>query len=217
VQQSLNAVLPADKHTSFLDLPLNCTTTFSKWKVLTFLELMEKTGLGPIIDTTQNLTCLTPTDQGFLNAGTSTDNITAMGATALFHILKQPVYSSFLQDGDEFETLSNETVRVSILNGDIYFNDALVLKPNVFTNNGLMYEIDRVMSPLSTAGSGSSSSATPSATSESSSSSSGPATVTVTASPTPSATPSSGAASGHQVPVLERLGFLTSLICVLVM
>jgi hypothetical protein len=133
-----------------------------------------------------------------------------------FHTLNQPVYSSFLQDGDEFETLSNETVRVSILNGDIYFNDALVLKPNVLTNNGLMYEIDRVMSPLSTAGSGSSSSATPSATSVSSSSSSGPATVTVTASPAPSATPSSGAASGHQVPVLEALGFLTSLICAIV-
>jgi transforming growth factor-beta-induced protein len=135
-----------------------------------------------------------------------------------FHTLNQPVYSSFLQDGDEFETLSNETVRVSILNGDIYFNDALVLKPNVLTNNGLMYEIDRVMSPLSTAGPGSSSSATPSATSiSSSSSSSGPATVTVTASPAPSATPSSGAASGHQVPVFKGLGFLTSFICAIVM
>jgi hypothetical protein len=164
---------------------------------------MEQTGLGPAIDVTQNVTCLTPNDQAFLSAGTSSDNITALGSTLSLHVLNEPVYTSFLQDGDEFETIDNQTVRVSILNGDIYFNDALLTKPNVLTNNGVMHVIDRVMSPLST--SPASSSMAVSSTNGPSSTASVPATVTVTASPTSatgtstSATPSSEARLERQV------------------
>jgi transforming growth factor-beta-induced protein len=143
---------------------------------------MEQTGLGPAIDVTQNVTCLIPTDDAFLSAGTSSDNITTLGSTLSLHVLKEPVYTSFLSDGDEYETIDNQKVRVSILNGDIYFNDALLTKPNVLTNNGVMHVIDRVMSPLST--SPASSSTAGSSTSVASSTASVPATTTTTASPT---------------------------------
>ena len=203
---------------AFLDLPLNCTATFSAWKTLTLLSYLDTTGLAPVLDTTTNVTCLTPTDQAFLTAGTSSDNITALGDLVAFHVLNEPVYTSFLQDGDEFQTLNNQTVRVSILNGDIYFNDALLTKPNVLTNNGLMHVLDRVMSPLSTS---TVSSAAASSTTASSSSS-GPATVTVTASPTSatgttaSPTPSGGATS-QKVPIFEAMGFLVALVAAMVL
>jgi len=201
---------------AFLDLPLNCTATFNAWKVFTLLEYMQQTGLGAAIDTTENVTCLTPTDQAFLSAGTSTDNITVLGTTLTRLVLKQPVYTSFLQDGDEFETLSNETVRVSILNGQIYFNDALLTKPNVLTNNGLMHVIDRVISPLSSSSSASSSTAAP--TPVTSSTTSVSASSTVNASPSSasttaaSATPSSGAKSETPESWIWILSFLSAII-----
>jgi hypothetical protein len=38
-----------------------------------------------------------------------------------------------------FKTLNNLTVRVTIKDGDIYFNNAKVVEPNVLTNNGLVH------------------------------------------------------------------------------
>lgn len=189
---------------SFLHLPLNCTTTINGWKVLTVLGHMEQTGLGPAIDVTQNVTCLTPTDAAFLSAGTSGDNITTLGSTLSLHVMKEPVYTSFLSDGDGFETIDNQKVRVSIFNGDIYFNDALLTKPNVVTNNGVMHVIDRVMSPPSTSPA-SSFTVVYSSSSVASPTASVSVTATTTASPTSamgsvtSAIPSGDAGLGSQV------------------
>lgn len=50
----------------------------------------------------------------------------------LFHTLTIPIYSSFLTNGMEFTTYSNETVRVTVDdNGTIMINDAIVISTDV--------------------------------------------------------------------------------------
>ena len=47
------------------------------------------------------------------------------------HTLPEVAYSSFLRDGQEFTSLNNATIRVRKMGGDIWFNDAKVLQPDV--------------------------------------------------------------------------------------
>jgi len=61
------------------------------------------------------------------------------------HTLQNVAYTNYLEDGMKFKSLNNLTVRVRVKEGDIYFNNAKVIEPNVLTNNGLihMYVISR--------------------------------------------------------------------------
>lgn len=99
-----------------------------------FRSSLDRTGLGTPLDITQNVTCLTPNDNAFLNAGSPnvTANITELQNMIKFHTIIEPLYSSFLVDGQEFTTFSNQTVRVTIdEEGVIFFNDAMVLNKDV--------------------------------------------------------------------------------------
>jgi uncharacterized surface protein with fasciclin (FAS1) repeats len=118
---------------SFLDLPLNCTDTIRRWKMFGFSSSLSRTGLGAPLDITRNVTCLTPNDDAFKAAGSP--NVTAsifdLQKLTLFHIIDQPLYTNFLEDGQEYITFSNQTVRVTIRNGSIFVNDAKIIHSNV--------------------------------------------------------------------------------------
>ena len=117
----------------FLDLPLNCTESIRRWNLTGFGGALSRTGLGSPLDTTKNVTCLGPSDQAFLQAGSPniTDNITALAQLMAFHIVDQPLYTNFLADGQEYTTFSNQTVRISIIDGAIFVNDAKLTHTNV--------------------------------------------------------------------------------------
>lgn len=98
-----------------------------------FRSSLDKTGLGTPLDVTQNVTCFTPNDQAFLQAGSPnvTANITELQRLIKFHIITEPLYSNFLEDGQTFTTFSNETVRITLRDGDIFVNDAKIINKNV--------------------------------------------------------------------------------------
>jgi len=63
-----------------------------------------------------------------------------------------PLYSTYIpSSGLTMQSLAGLPVTIAKVNGDIYFNDAKVISPNVLTNNGLIHVLDRVMSPNGTA------------------------------------------------------------------
>jgi hypothetical protein len=82
------------------------------------------------------------------------------------------------------KSVGGPDVKIALIDGDIYFNDAKVISPNVITNNGLIHVLDKVMSPNGTA---------PAATGTATVTSSQTASPTSTASNSASASASSGA------------------------
>ncbi|RDW82984.1 hypothetical protein BP5796_04475 [Coleophoma crateriformis] len=117
----------------FLTLPKICTETIRAWGLLSMDRALDRTGLSSVVDHLNNVTCLGPSDQAFLQAG-SPDvkaNASALTNDILFHTIQQPLYSNFLQDGQTFASLSNATIRVTLKDGDIFFNDARVMHANV--------------------------------------------------------------------------------------
>ena len=85
------------------------------------------------------------------------------------HTVGMPLYSPYLVDGMVVPSLGTMNITITLLGGDIYFNDAKVVQPNVLTNNGLIHVLDKVMSDrvINSTTTGGGSGTTPSATSSS--------------------------------------------------
>ncbi|EEH17641.1 hypothetical protein PABG_00204 [Paracoccidioides brasiliensis Pb03] len=133
-----------------LTLPRVCTKTIESQNLTALTRALVRTKIGPILDTLRNVTCIGPTDTAFEQAD-SPDKVAEPGdlAKALtFHTLTEPVYTNFLSDGQMFTTVSNDTIRVTVNDTGIYFNDAKLIRRNVITNNGVIQVVDKVMSPL---------------------------------------------------------------------
>ncbi|OHW94503.1 fasciclin domain-containing protein [Colletotrichum incanum] len=148
-----------------LEAPRPCSTTIKKLSssLTSLMDALEKTKLWRTLDAKANVTCLGPNTEAFNEAGSPEKALgnEDLKNALLFHTLPQVAYSNFLEDGQVFTSLANVTVRVTIKDDEIWFNDAKVVSPNVLTNNGLIHVLDRVMSPNAT---GPSSSDSPSST-----------------------------------------------------
>ncbi|KAK1753645.1 FAS1 domain-containing protein [Echria macrotheca] len=150
-----------------LPLPKNCTETMEDQPLLkTLSESLEGTTIYDAIDTLANVTCLAPTSDAFDAAGNpqSKLNTTEYGWLIREHVIAQPLYIDRLRDGQVLQSLRNTTIKVSMNAGDIYFNNAKVVKSNVITNNGVIYVLDKLLAASPTGTSPSSTGTAPSST-----------------------------------------------------
>lgn len=98
-----------------------------------FRASLDRTGLGAPLDVDRNVTCLTPNDAAFAAAGSPDVTASIFDLTSLLrsHVIHQPLYSNFLADGQEYLSGSNQTIRISVRNGEIFANDAKIISTNV--------------------------------------------------------------------------------------
>lgn len=85
------------------------------------------------------------------NAAFSASNSTANPST-LPNLLNNHVIPNFLgylpalKDGATYQTLANETLRITVKNGVYYVNGAKIIKANTIIENGVAHVIDSVSS-----------------------------------------------------------------------
>ncbi|KAL2873163.1 hypothetical protein SGCOL_011674 [Colletotrichum sp. CLE4] len=123
-----------------LEAPTICSITIKKLSssLSALGDALDKIKLWKQLDNTANITCLGPNTAAFKEAGSPQNSL---GNEDLKNALLD-----FLMDGQEFTSMANVTVRVTVKDNEIWFNDAKVISPNVLTNNGLIHILDRVMS-----------------------------------------------------------------------
>jgi uncharacterized surface protein with fasciclin (FAS1) repeats len=94
---------------------------------------INRTGIWDDLDDSQNYTCLGPTNIAFANADHPEINFndSALTTALRMHTIPQVLYTNFLEDGQEYLSDNNLAIRVTIVGGDLYFNDAKVTNPNI--------------------------------------------------------------------------------------
>jgi uncharacterized surface protein with fasciclin (FAS1) repeats len=114
-------------------LPQNCKNTIDELGLTSLAGAINRTDLWGDLNNSPNYTCLGPTNQAFTLAGNPqvTLNQSTLQDTIELYTIPQPLYTNYLQDGQVYLTDNNQTVRVRIENGDVFFNDAMVLQPNI--------------------------------------------------------------------------------------
>ncbi len=118
--------------------------------------------LAAVLDGTLNgdgdFTLFAPTDEAFaaLPAG-ALDELLAdpsglLTTVLLTHVAGSSVFSAALSDGQEITTLSGEVVVISIIEGNVFVNDAQVIIADIPASNGVVHVIDAVLgiAPLPT-------------------------------------------------------------------
>lgn len=117
--------------------PTTCASTIRAAGLVNLDLALNRSSLWSALDGSKNITCLGPSNDAFINAGNpqSVLNESALTGALLFHTLPEVAYSDYLYDGQEFRSLQNFTVRVSISgessNKEIRFNNAKVVEANV--------------------------------------------------------------------------------------
>ncbi|KAF3347298.1 hypothetical protein VD0002_g5418 [Verticillium dahliae] len=149
-----------------LAIPANVADTATAANLTSLVEAVTKANLAETLTQAESITVFAPNNEAFAALG-SLDDISEedLQAVLQYHVIAGTVaYSSTLSEGT-VETLTGETVNISIRDGNVFVNDAQVVLADVPISNGVVHVIDSVLSPAeNTTGSGETSSAVPSPT-----------------------------------------------------
>ena len=118
----------------------------------TLLTAIDTCGLKATLSGPGPFTLFAPTDAAFnaLPAGTVAaliNDIPALTDILMHHVLGDSVMSTMLSNGMMATTLLGTDVTVSITNGNVYIDNAMVTVADIIADNGVVHVIDAVLLP----------------------------------------------------------------------
>jgi uncharacterized surface protein with fasciclin (FAS1) repeats len=116
------------------------------------IEAIQEAGLEETLKGPGPFTVFAPTDEAFakipeadLNALLA--NKTQLASVLSYHVLSEKVMSSDLSDGMSLETVSGQSVAISVGDEGVMVDNAKVVSPDILASNGVIHGIDTVMMP----------------------------------------------------------------------
>merc|ERR1712166_633798 len=111
---------------------------------------------GALVDTLSGegpFTVFAPTNEAFAKLSASIlahlldpANVKELDAVLEYHVVAgAAVFSNYLTDGETIKTVEGQNVTVSIYNGRVFINNALVTTADVAASNGVIHIIDTVL------------------------------------------------------------------------
>ncbi|KAH9203984.1 FAS1 domain-containing protein [Leptodontidium sp. 2 PMI_412] len=133
----------------FLTLPEHCSATIRNSGLSSLDSAITRAGIWDDLDDSANYTCIGPTDAAFANAQHPENNLndSALESAMKMHTFPQVLYTNFLEDGQVYLSDNELKIQVTVKEGEVWFNDAKVVSPNVITNNGVVHVVDKVCFP----------------------------------------------------------------------
>ncbi|KAJ1458689.1 beta-Ig-H3/fasciclin, partial [Pelagophyceae sp. CCMP2097] len=125
----------------------------------TFTTLVAAVAAVGLVDTLKSagpFTVFAPTDDAFALLPTGTveslllpENKAKLAGILTYHVLNGAVDAStaISLDGADVPTINGATLRVSVVNGALFVNDAQVIVADVLASNGIIHVIDAVLMP----------------------------------------------------------------------
>jgi uncharacterized surface protein with fasciclin (FAS1) repeats len=110
-------------------------------------------GLDGALDGPGALTVFAPTDAAFalvpqpIIDALLADPNGALTYVLTYHVVPSVALSTNLSDGQFITTLSGVDITVSIVNGDVFINQAQVIVADIVTDNGVVHVLDAVIAP----------------------------------------------------------------------
>jgi uncharacterized surface protein with fasciclin (FAS1) repeats len=110
-------------------------------------------GLDGALDSEGAYTVFAPTDAAFalvpqpIIDALLADPFGALSYVLSYHVVPSVALSTDLSDGQFITTLSGVDFTVSIVNGDVFINQAQVIVADIVTDNGVVHVLDAVIAP----------------------------------------------------------------------
>jgi uncharacterized surface protein with fasciclin (FAS1) repeats len=134
---------------SFLVVPANVSTTAIAANLTSVVGALISADLVEAVDTTEDVTIFAPSNMAFSSIGSALRNITTEDLTSVltYHVVAGTVGYSSMLSNTTLPTLNGGSVTITIVNGSVYVNSAMVIVPDVLVANGVVHVIDNVLNP----------------------------------------------------------------------
>ncbi|MEM6769697.1 MAG: fasciclin domain-containing protein, partial [Bacteroidota bacterium] len=140
--------------------PTLTSTAVADGRFTTLVAALQRTGLDDVLNGNGNFTVFAPTDAAFAEANIDLDNVTDedLSALLLYHVVGAGIPAGAIASGDNFVASLSETgpddaalsLLVNQTDGAVTINgDASVVIADVFTSNGIIHAVDKVLTQQS--------------------------------------------------------------------
>ncbi len=132
-------------------MPNIVETAVSAGSFRTLVTAVQAAGLAPTLSSPGPFTVFAPTDEAFarLPAGTVENLLkdkAALTKVLTYHVVAGRHPAAEVMTKSSLQTVQGQSVRIDARDG-VKVNDARVIAPDVFTDNGIIHVIDRVILP----------------------------------------------------------------------
>jgi uncharacterized surface protein with fasciclin (FAS1) repeats len=137
-----------------MSLPSIVETAIATPSLSTLVSAVKAGGLVETLMTGGPFTVFAPTNDAFakipadtLNSLLTPEKKSDLVNILTYHVVSGKALSGDLRDGQEITTLQGKTLKVKIMDGKVYINNAQVIMADVKTKNGVVHVIDTVLMP----------------------------------------------------------------------
>lgn len=120
----------------------------------TLVEAVTAADLAGVLKSDGPFTVFAPTNAAFAKLPNGTvesllepENKNSLQTVLTYHVVAGSIKVGDLQNGQMLETVNGEKLKVSVKDGKVMINDALVTIPDVISSNGITHVVDAVMLP----------------------------------------------------------------------
>lgn len=101
------------------------------------------------VESSKDITIFAPTNGAFAKAAKTIDSLpeSAVKGALTYHVVKGVGFSTGLKNGQQLPTVNGKPLTIKIEGGNVYVNNAKVIKTDLLTKNGVVHVIDSVLLP----------------------------------------------------------------------
>lgn len=132
-----------------LTVPENVSATGVALNLTAAVGAVQTLNLTQTLDTTPDLTLFLPDNDAFERLGGNLANLSTQDLVGIlsYHAVPGLFYSTDLMNGSSVPTVQGSNVTITLEDGDVFVNNAMVITPNVLVANGVVHVIDRLLNP----------------------------------------------------------------------
>ncbi|KAL8959407.1 MAG: hypothetical protein Q9183_005639 [Haloplaca sp. 2 TL-2023] len=133
-----------------LTIPRPISDTANAANLSSLVGALTRSQLAGPLDSMMDVTVFAPNNSAFRAIGSAVGNLTneQLAEILSYHVVNGTVgYSSDLMDGMTLTTLGGGELTISIEEGDVFVNSALVQRSDILVANGVVHVIDNVLNP----------------------------------------------------------------------
>ncbi|MCJ1317535.1 hypothetical protein MMC15_002860 [Xylographa vitiligo] len=138
---------------SVLTIPQTIAATAEAAGLSAIAGALTDTNLVTAVDDLMDVTVFVPNNAAFQAIGSAVGNLTMAQLSSIleYHVVNGTVaYSTDLMSGMTIPTLNGNNVTITIMNGSVFVDSAMVVIPDVLVANGVVHVIDAVLNPNAT-------------------------------------------------------------------
>ncbi|MCJ1471764.1 hypothetical protein MMC13_000404 [Lambiella insularis] len=138
---------------SVLTIPIPISNTAEAAGLSAAVGALMDTKMTAALDNMMDVTAFIPNNAAFQAIGSALGNLTMDQLSSIleYHVINGTVaYSSSLMNNTMLPTMQGNNVTITMMNGSVFVNSAMVILPDVLVANGVVHVIDAVLNPSAT-------------------------------------------------------------------